>query len=107
MIPANALLIYNKGFVENTKAIRDWLDENIQTGKGREFVLELEDFILTKIITYPKHHPEWKWKRTKAKLYRRALFRDYVVVFKYFPNQVEMLAIYHEKRDVSEVKVKV
>lgn len=105
MTPANALLIYKKGFVENTKAIRDWLDENVQLGKGREFVLELEDFILTKIITYPTHHPEWKWKRTKDKWYRRALFKSYVVVFKYFPNQVEMLAIYHRKRDASKIEV--
>ena len=105
MKPANALLIYNKGFVENTKAIRDWLDENIEMGKGREFVLELEDFIRTKIITYPTHHPEWKWKRTKDKWYRRALFKNYVVVFKYFPNQVEMLAIYHQKRDASKIGV--
>ena len=60
MKPVNALLIYNKGFVENTKAIRDWMDENIQAGKGHEFVLDLEGFILSKIITYPTHHPEWK-----------------------------------------------
>ncbi len=105
MTPANALLAYNKGFVENTKAIRDWLDENVEIGKGHEFVLELEDFILTKIITYPTHHPEWKWKRTKDKLYRRALFKKYVVVFKYFLNQVEMLAIYQQRRDASKVEI--
>jgi hypothetical protein len=106
MKPANALLIYKKGFVENTKAIRDWINGNAQTGKGPEFALELEDFILTKIITYPTHYPEWKWKRTKDKLYRRAIFRKkYVLVFKYFPNQVEMLAIYHQSRDASKIEV--
>ena len=50
MKPVNALLIYNKGFVENTKAIRDWMDENIQAGKGREFVLDLEVSFCQKLL---------------------------------------------------------
>ncbi len=105
MTPANALLIYKKGFLKNAKAIRNWLDENIEMGKGREFILELEDFVLTKISPHPTHYPEWKWKRTIDKLYRRALFKKYIIVFKYFPNQIEMLAIYHQRRDASKMEV--
>lgn len=77
---------------------------NSSLDEGREFVLELDDFIRSEIFTYPTHHPEWKWKRTKDKWYRRAFFKSYVIVFKYFPNQVEMMAIYHQKRDASKVK---
>ena len=101
-----AQITFTRRFVRETKAYRDWLVENVSPEKGREFILELDEFIREKIASYPTRYMEWPWRRTPNKSYRRAIFkRRYVLVFKTLGSSIQFVLIYHQKRDPAKIKI--
>lgn len=51
-------IFFTKPFIRELRILRSWMDENVSPQKGRQFLLELDDFIIHKVAPYPSHFME-------------------------------------------------
>jgi len=93
-------------FLKQLKAIRDYITEKYEPGDAKKFVLDCGDFIQQKIPYSPEGFPAYKWRKSKDKRYRRAIFRkNYYIVFQVLPGRIEILAIFYARRDPKNISI--
>ncbi|MBI5917628.1 MAG: hypothetical protein HY842_19840 [Bacteroidetes bacterium] len=104
MIVNGREIIIKADFDEMLDGILEWLNLNGYQNTAQVFVSELYDVIVKKIAPNPERFPEYAWKRTPDKIYRRFLFRKkWYIVYKVHPKRLEFLVIVYSRRDLSKI----
>jgi plasmid stabilization system protein ParE len=99
-------IVVKPSFLKQLKVIRDYIAEKYSPEDAKKFVLACGDFIIEKIPYFPEGFPEYKWRKSKGKKYRRAIFRKkYFIVFQVLPGKITILAIYYARRDPKNISI--
>lgn len=69
-----------------------------------EVVAAIESKILKDIPSFPTFYPECPARRTKSKIYRQAMCKNYKVIFKVEGKVISIIGIVHSSRSASFIK---
>lgn len=104
MIINNREIIFRTSYLNDLVKLRTFLDE-YDSGYADKFVNDTFGFITNAIAPHPEIHPEYRFKRTKYKFYRRAIYKkNYLIIFKLTKKKIELLTIFHANRNPKNVK---
>ncbi len=82
-----------------------FIDRGLVLGWNK-FIKELIEVILQKIAKNPEGYPEYKWKPTSQKYYRRYLFRkNYYIIYKVETTKLTFLAFVYARRDLENFPI--
>jgi len=99
-------LVFKPRFYATIDEVLDFLQEYNSGDYIQNFLTELNDFIMNKIVPYPESHTEYRWKQTPERMYRRAIFKKkYYVVYKVTPESISFLAFVSAKRDLPNLPI--
>ena len=98
------VLIFKQRFYDSLDEILDYYEQNNSTTFIQKFLKELDETIIDKIAPRPESHPEYKWKRTPDKVFRRAIFRkNFFIIYKMLPNEIQFLLIIYSGKDLESL----
>jgi plasmid stabilization system protein ParE len=88
-------LVFRRGAREDLRAARDWYDMQVQ-GLGIELG-QVVDATLERIVAYPELFPQ-----VEADI-RRAVLTNfpYAIFYRVRPHDIEVLAVFHHRRDAA------
>ncbi|MBC8045969.1 MAG: type II toxin-antitoxin system RelE/ParE family toxin [Fimbriimonadaceae bacterium] len=82
----------------------EYLTENYSKTYALKFAVEFVDIVETIPVDY-LHHPENRYLRTKNQVYRNIIWKkNYWIVYKIKPNTLEVLSLFHTKRNPKIIK---
>lgn len=100
-------LVFKPRFYATIDEVLDFLQEYNSENYIENFLTELNDFIIDKVVPYPESHTEYRWKRTPERMYRRAIFRKkYYIVYKVTSESISFLVFVSSKRDLPNLPIK-
>ena len=106
MIINGRKLVFKKEFDDMVDEIEKFYLSEGRTIGWNKFIKELIEILSNKIPKNPEGYPEYQWKKTSQKLYRRYLFRkNYYIVFKVEPKNLTYLAFVYARRNLSEFPI--
>jgi plasmid stabilization system protein ParE len=89
----------------NLKEIHHYIAfSNFRPEVAADVVSAIENKILKDISIFPFYFPECPARRTKAKLYRQALCKNYKIIFKIDQEIISIIGIVHNSRSKSFIK---
>ncbi len=92
-------ILFHKDFVVEVRRIQKYLRQ-FSSQSAIKFVVNLDKLIFEKIALRPTSFPEFKYKRTPNKIFRRAIYKKkYVVVYKLESTKITLVFIYHSSRN--------
>ncbi len=98
-------IVTKPAFSKSLKEILIYL-EDYSPQYARQFLLDLDKFIVNRIAAFPEGHPEYKWKPTPQREYRRAIFKKhYYLIYKLSSKRLELTLIVYAKRDLSSIEI--
>lgn len=105
MIIENRAIIIRLRFLHELALIELYIKQN-NAKNAHSFVADCFRFIEKRIAPHPHSFPEYKGKKTKTKIYRRAIFKKkYVIIYKVLKTKLEVLLIYHSSRDPNKISI--
>ena len=105
MIVSGRTIVFKPTFIETLDEILTYL-AGYSPRYVQQFTQDLDDLIKNRIAHFPEASPEYKWKRTPQRLYRRAIFKKhYHVIYKIHPQTIEFVVILYSRRDLSKIEV--
>lgn len=60
--------------------------------------------LIENLSDYPLAHTECRLLPSKNKIYRNAIFGNYLIIYKILPDEIEVLSIFHSSRNPKEIK---
>lgn len=99
---SNRELIFSDVFLDDLISVEEYIGRN-NAKKGRLFTSKVYDYILGMTHIFPFANPKFIMD---SDIIRRGVYdKNYVIIYKFLDESVELLRIYHASRDVENIDI--